>query len=331
MTPAPRQLAFASWRRFSGSASQPNRLLIGLKIFLAVAIIYYIASKIDISVFAATLQKIRPDYLALTLLQLLVVPVLGAVRWGLVQTAIGHPLPRGFLLRAFWVGMLFSQVLPSASGGDAIRGWLAWRAGVPARSMIHGILLERIAVVLSLLLFVAVLGSQFVEAISRFGPLLLIVAALGGLAVLLWADYFPWLPRLRLRLVDPLLDLSRDSRRTFLSTTGIYLTFACFATHINLVIVAWWLAAAMELPIDLIELMALIPVVTLLSTLPVSIGGWGVREGLMVILFEKLGISNADALAFSILFGLAMLFISLPGLPIWLMLRPTAEDQRRMP
>jgi glycosyltransferase 2 family protein len=312
------------------SSKLKYRFLFGAKIAFACAIIWYIVSKIDVRLLAAAVRSVHPWFLALTLLQLLAVVVLGAVRWGFIQTAIEHPLPRRLLVELYWIGMMFSQVLPSASGGDAVRGWLTWRAGVPLRAAIHGILLERVVLVLSLVWFVAPFAPRFAErlglTIGVWGPVQLVAAALAGFVILLSADSLLPLVRVRLKLVDALMDLSHDSRRAFLSPAGAVVALTCFATHLNLVIAAWWLASAMDLPIELIDLMALIPIVNLLSTLPISIGGWGVREGLMVALLGKLGIAGADALAFSILFGLAQLAVSLLGLPMWLTLRPSAKE-----
>lgn len=324
----------ASFGVISAGNLKPRPIFV-VKFVLSAAMIWYIASKIDTAAFAASLRQVRPALLALALAQFLLIPLLGALRWGLVLQAIGRSLSARLLVQLFWVGMAFSQILPSASGGDAVRGWLAWRAGVSARAAIYSILLERIAVVATLIAVVSVFAPGFMErtglASAWWSWALLVAATVGGLAVLLSADQMLPLLKLHLRLIDEIVSLSRDSRRAFLSGSGALLALACFVTHANLAIAAWWLAAAINLPIGLLDLMALIPIVLLVSTLPISIGGWGVREGMMVMMLGNHGVSGADALAFSILFGLAVLVISLPGLPAWLMLKPTANQGGKAP
>ena len=61
------------------------------------------------------------------------------------------------------------------------------------------------------------------------------------------------------------------------------------------------------------------PLASLLMTVPISIAGWGVREGVMIIGFGFLGVTPESALAISLLYGLIMLVISLPGVVIWLL------------
>jgi hypothetical protein len=57
--------------------------------------------------------------------------------------------------------------------------------------------------------------------------------------------------------------------------------------------------------------------VTLLTAAPISIAGWGVREGIMVVGLGYLGVIPEQALVLSILYGVLMLASSLPGLIIW--------------
>ena len=62
----------------------------------------------------------------------------------------------------------------------------------------------------------------------------------------------------------------------------------------------------------------IITVALLLAMAPVSIAGWGVREGVMVAGLGLLGVNADGALALSVLMGLVVLGISLPGGAAWL-------------
>jgi hypothetical protein len=60
----------------------------------------------------------------------------------------------------------------------------------------------------------------------------------------------------------------------------------------------------------------------LISMVPISIAGWGVREGAMVSAFGLVGLRAADALAMSIVFGLIVSLVGVPGGVIWALTRP---------
>jgi uncharacterized membrane protein YbhN (UPF0104 family) len=76
-------------------------------------------------------------------------------------------------------------------------------------------------------------------------------------------------------------------------------------------------------PVSLVTVVFLFTFVQLVSMLPISFAGWGLREGGMVLAFRFAGVPAEDALGASILFGICQLGSSLPGAVIWLGLQRT--------
>ncbi len=64
--------------------------------------------------------------------------------------------------------------------------------------------------------------------------------------------------------------------------------------------------------------LVLVPPALLLTVLPVSLAGWGVREGALVGLFVLIGAPRATVLTCSLLYGFNNLVASLPGLVVYL-------------
>lgn len=90
----------------------------------------------------------------------------------------------------------------------------------------------------------------------------------------------------------------------------------------------WLFAMAADMPVALIDCLILMPSVLLLSSLPISFAGWGVREGAIVYLFGQLTGDSASALVVSVLVGVASIVTSLPGLILW-MKRSTINTTER--
>jgi hypothetical protein len=65
----------------------------------------------------------------------------------------------------------------------------------------------------------------------------------------------------------------------------------------------------------------LFPPVLLLSMIPISLAGWGVREGAMVVVFSLAGLQAEASLSLSVLFGACMFVSGLPGGFMWLLMR----------
>ncbi len=67
------------------------------------------------------------------------------------------------------------------------------------------------------------------------------------------------------------------------------------------------LASGLDIPLSAVGCAVLVPLIMLMSMLPVSIAGWGMREGAAIVLFGQVGINAADAVLLSVLFGLISL------------------------
>ena len=76
---------------------------------------------------------------------------------------------------------------------------------------------------------------------------------------------------------------------------------------------AWLIALSISLDVPFAVLGAVLAPVLILSTAPVSIGGFGVREGSYVLLLSYAGVSATDATLFSLLSAAAFALASLPG------------------
>ena len=59
------------------------------------------------------------------------------------------------------------------------------------------------------------------------------------------------------------------------------------------------------------------PLIIIITSLPISIGGWGVREATMVGGFLLFGISSEISTTVSIIFGITLIIFSIPGGAMW--------------
>jgi uncharacterized membrane protein YbhN (UPF0104 family) len=286
------------------------------KAAVSIAFLCYATRKIDFTSFAADVRSLKSSWLCLGLGQFLLIPVLGGQRWRLVLHALGSSISMKSSIRLFWIGMIFSQVLPS--GGDAIRIVLAWRGGVPFARSAHSVILERLAMLFTLIALVALMQSLGGDRIYFPGPswsgtLLLCAASIGMLVVTFGEALVGRLPRWNAVLA--LSELSFDARQVFFSASSIELAASSLLTHLNIALGCLWLGKAMGLHLSVIDYVFYISLITLATSLPLSIGGWGIREGAVVTLFGIAGVSPHSALAFSVLFGLSVGAVSLVGLP----------------
>ena len=90
-----------------------------------------------------------------------------------------------------------------------------------------------------------------------------------------------------------------------------FLSLIIVITYITTYIIC---ALALELNIDIVSFFVFAPLVLFSMTLPVSIGGWGVRETTALAVSFLLGLSVSASVTVAIVYGLTNLICSVPGL-----------------
>src|SRR5262249_41090228 len=134
-----------------------------------------------------------------------------------------------------------------------------------------------------------------------------------------------------LRRVPRLAEIQATLRQVSL-TRETLLLFAVvgLGTNMTVIVSAFLLGRELSPLMGLYACFAILPLVSLLTFIPISIAGWGVREALMMSAFALIDVPAADALAVSIKLGLANLALGLVGGIVWIVL-PSHESQGEQP
>jgi len=243
-------------------------------------------------------------------------------RWRYVLTAINAPLSFGRVGRILYISYFFSLVLLSAVGGDAFRMYLARKAGLTLQSAVNSVMLERIATVSGLIILVLAMQPFLMTrigdnaAIYAF-PILAVIIFI-AVIVLLTFNRLP-LKFQNIKIVRALSKLLADAKKIFLPPKYAIRTIGMGITgNILIAFMAYLMARSLNIEVSLLNCLVLIPPVISVRTLPISISGWGVREGAMIIVFSFVGMAEGDAFVMSVLFGLINTAFALPGGLIWL-------------
>ena len=307
-------------------------LALALKLLVSGFLIWFLLSTIDLDQALTRMAEVEPGLLAVAVLILIFQIGLGGFRWEAVLTAIGTPLGLFKSTQLFYIGVFFNQALPSGVGGDAVRIYKAYREDIGLRGAINGVLLERVVTVAALVVLVAVTQPWFLPRVDEEtralilpGIAIVILAAIGGLVFLMLLDRLPEALR-KWRVIQGLGNLGIDGRRVFLSARHLSRVMALgLLTHINISLCVFTLAMSLGLAVTWVDCLVLVPLALLIATLPISIGGWGVRETAMVALFGLIGVGGEGALALSVMFGLVGITVAIPGGIIWLASRGKGE------
>jgi uncharacterized membrane protein YbhN (UPF0104 family) len=312
-----------------------RRLLFVAQCVFSVALLIFLAFRVDVGGAMALAMNADKWLLALAVLQLAGQPFLAGWRWKIVADRLGGALPFALAVRYSWIGAFFSQVLPASVGGDAVRMWLHWTYQRSRRLAVHSVAFERVVMVIALLVYAIALQPWFAlrgvpPAIVYAAAVAVCIAVLGVALLLLFharlAAYQHVLP---LRL---LANAGQDVRLLLTDLpAGALLVAVCIASYLNMAVSAWLIGRALGVGLPFVDCALLFPLVVLAATLPVSVGGWGVRESAAIGVFGLAGVQASGALALSVVFGVVSIAVSLPGALLWLNReRRAGEDDMAM-
>jgi hypothetical protein len=309
-------------------------IAVAAKVTISVLLIWYLFSQVDLAKVLDRARRLDVVDAVLCLAVLAIQTALVSVRWWLVARVTATALSLWAALRILIIGMFFNQTLPSSVGGDAVRVWLVTREGPPLGKAINVVLCDR---VLGLVVLVGLIGVSLPSMYNRITDVatrsvLSGLVAAGGIALLILLTLGKPLARFlrRWRYTRPFGDLALDFRQLFIQP-GATISLVASSTFVHLLTILsiLLLARGIDIHVGFIDCLVVVPAVVLVTTLPVSIAGWGVREGAMVTGFGFVGVVADDALALSLLFGIALVLISLPGGLVWLADR--RREQGKMP
>jgi uncharacterized membrane protein YbhN (UPF0104 family) len=282
---------------------------------VAVALLVLLWQAADGPAAARTLAAASWPWLCAALAALSLQTVLSALRWRLTAGQLGIALGRGHALREYYLAQMVNQSLPGGMIGDAAR---AVRARGQAGLMASGqaVVFERLAGQIAMFATLA-LGFAITAAVPGGldwpGWLALPVAAMLGLGMAsplaLWAA--ARLPGASGRAAAGLRAALGRALITRRALPG-QIVLSLGTTLCNLAAFAFC-ARAVGIDLSLGAVAGLVPLILLTMLIPLSISGWGLREGAAAGLLPLVGVGASDAFAASVAFGLVFAVSVLPG------------------
>jgi uncharacterized protein (TIRG00374 family) len=296
--------------------------LFSVKLLLSVAVLVYIARGLDLRQLRDHLVSVDPVLFVLALGLILLQTFVLNGRWALIMRALGVSLHWLAGWRILMISLWFNQVLPSSVGGDAVRMWLLRRRGVQWPEAVKGVAADRFTALIGLIAMMVIGLPALVARVANQAAILAIggltLAGVAGTVVLLTLDRLP--KRLtRLPAIASFVRFGSLVRFLLLQfeRRGVLLGSALLI-HLVTALACYALARGVGAQLTLLDAGILIPPVVLLTAVPISISGWGVREGAMVACLDLAGVPSEQALSVSLLLGATSVILGLVGGAIWL-------------
>jgi glycosyltransferase 2 family protein len=306
-------------------------VLLAAKIAVSVVLLVVLFSRLDMADLWATARLASLPWLVAAVAIFGLSALVGVWRWNLLLEAQHVEVRWPSLLGSFLVATYFNNFLPSNIGGDVIRITDTARVARSKTLAATVVLMDRILGLIALV-FVAALGATAVGRLhhtaSPIWPVWLWAGFLAGTAATTPAVFAPAVFG---RLLRPLTVFHAEwVGKRIITLTGALAKFgaapgalvAAFAgaivVQVSLVLYYFAVAYALHLDITLTDLAVVIPVSFVVQLLPVSVGGFGVREAFFSYYFHSIGQPIEDAVLLSLVAQSLLMLFSLSGGAIYL-------------
>lgn len=281
---------------------------------------YFLFQYVDFDKLIAILAKSHGGIILVALLFQLVSTYIAAYRWRLIMKLLVFDESVSYYVKSYFKGTFFNQVLPSSIGGDAVRIIDLTQKGYDKKDAVYGVFVDRVVGLVGLLVLNLLATVIFYGAFdSNFSMLIILitVAGISGFAMLFHLEKIKFLANYKFlnlfhRLAKRLNTLYAD--RTLLIK---HITISV-VVHLFSVLTIYALALSIDFHMPFQIFLIAVPPVFLLTIVPISLAGWGIREGAMVGIFMLVGADETKVLAMSILYGLLLIISSFPGSFYWI-------------
>lgn len=243
------------------------------------------------------------------------------IRWALLLKATDLPQSLVRAFRLVFIGVFFNNVVPGQTGGDLVRAYYVARENRKRKTdSIITVIVDRALGITALAIIAALVIPTDFELYGEGAAVIY-----GGISLVVVGSLIFFSKRLRrLFKLDVLLKklpfkelFQKVDRSIFLYRYRKASIFICFlmsfVVHVTIITSVWILGKGLKVDLPLLSYLAYIPIIFIISSIPLTPAGWGVGEASFIFFFGAAGTSPVQALALSLVFRVNAALVSLLG------------------
>ena len=286
-----------------------------LRAAVSIGLLAGLAWWLDLGPVVSRLAQMRFGWVLLAIAISVVQVAVLAWRWRFTAGCLGVDLSYTAAWREYYLSIFLNQVMPGGVVGDVSRAWrqarVQTRQREPAGPAVRAVIFERLSAQ-AVMTAVALVSLLALPVIVNRGSRLVLFGA-GAVAVLIVIAMVVWMRRqssAQSLVGQVLADLAAAHLSGPVFAAQLVSAAIVVGTYL-----ATYLTAARAVGMDtpLPVLLPLVAPVLMSMLIPVTVAGWGLREGAAAVLWGAVGLTAADGVLVSVAYGLLVLIGSLPG------------------
>lgn len=277
-----------------------------LRISLSFGILFYLFKRADFTKLKLLFSQIDLKYYFLALVCVATFQNLVALRWKEICVSWGFKEKFFFYLKNYLMGFSLNTLLPGIVAGDTLRGFNLFKRGLEWKKACFSVVLDRSLGLMGILFILAIslkiAPNSLPAKLNTLLKFIVYPSILGFLGIVLLLTFFS-----KKNLLNPL----KFPHVLTPSILGIII-------QVFFVFQFVFLGKALHFSISISVYFVLIPVISFLSALPLSISGLGVREGTLSYFLHYLNYPVEYGLSMGLLAYSLILVSAIPGAILYL-------------
>ena len=295
----------------------------------------YIFGKVDFHQFVNTMRGAHIGYIAGALVLLWGAHFLCVLRWRILMRQLMPTPSLARLVGIYFIGMFFNLTFPTIIGGDVVKVYYAGKTSRSYAESFASIFLDRDIGMLAMMIIACCAVLYHPVSVPGIPVALIlwcvfILFILGNLAIFTprfhrVANTALQKPRLT-KIAAKIAGITKAFRIMGKNPAALWASLGIsFANQFLGCTVAWIIALNLDIHIPLFYFLIFVPVATLISMIPVSLNGMGLREYSFMSLFGSIGVADESCIALGLLYSLMIILSSLPGGLVYIFFRGKAD------
>lgn len=289
-----------------------------LKYLISIIVIYYIINEFGINIFNI-LSIIDLRYILLIIALSIIQHLISAYRWMYISKITNLKISFRHSIQFYYISTFMNNILPGGIIGDIFRIYHTSERKnevLKIGKSMQSVIFERLSGQIMLLAFFIVSLTFYFLANKKYEAFLYL--SLPSILIFILFKYFL---NNRIKKILGNRQIGKNLRMVFsgdIFWRHLFLSFFVVCSYILIYVIS---ALSLGLDIDYLAFLVFSPIILFSMTLPISIGGWGIRELTALLLSLLLGLSASASISVSIIYGLLNLLCSLPGLYFFIKIR----------
>ncbi len=334
----PLDLVTPAERAVPAKKKKKGWLTTALRFGVTILIFAFLFKNLNVTKLGATFLQINPSIALVGLVVGIYTLVVSAYQWQVLLNAEKIPLDLTKLINLYMVGIAFNHFLPTSMGGDAVKIYYVGRESSNMPGSASAAVMSRITGFFGMLLVAYPILLIFHEHFTQPVVFLLLLLSVVVLALVsgtfifaglfsrfaqakkiqvAFESLFPTFVRKKLN-IGGIIEKAIDIGNTLIMSAKkprsmVIATLFGVMFHVVACLNYYSYGLALHMDVPFYFYMVAIPLVSLIGFLPISIGGFGLREGALIFVFSTAHVAAATTLTLAFMMDVQMLFFAAVG------------------